>query len=69
MATVREQVAANRAARDAARGPVTAVPADEPVADPLEVLLVCPNCGASGDDPCVTPSGKVKDTWHAKRGS
>ena len=27
----------------------------------------CPNCGASGSDPCTTPSGKVKETWHAKR--
>ena len=33
------------------------------------VIDGCPTCGVSGDDPCVTPSGKVKDTWHAKRGS
>ncbi len=34
-----------------------------------EAVDICPTCGVSGDDPCVTPSGKVKDTWHAKRGS
>ena len=29
----------------------------------------CPTCQAEGDDPCVTPSGKVKDEYHTKRGS
>ena len=29
----------------------------------------CPTCKVSGDDPCVTPSGKVKDEWHTKRSS
>ena len=38
----------------------------EPVA---EAVNICPNCGVSGDDPCVTPSGRVKDTWHAQRGN
>ena len=45
---------------------VTNVVADEPVAEAVDV---CPTCGKSGDESCVTPSGKVKDTWHAKRGS
>ena len=30
---------------------------------------ICPTCGASGSDPCVTPSGKVKGAPHSKRGS
>ena len=38
----------------------------EPVAEAVDV---CPTCGKSGDEACVTPSGKVKSEWHAKRGS
>ena len=34
-----------------------------------EAVDVCPTCGKSGDEACVTPSGKVKSEWHAKRGS
>lgn len=40
-------------------------------ADPVEPVVVrsgaCPTCGAKGDDPCLTASGKVKDEWHARR--
>ena len=28
---------------------------------------VCPTCGASGDEPCMTPSGKKAAKRHAKR--
>ena len=41
----------------------------QPVVEEVVVADACPACGASGSDPCVTASGKVKETWHAKRGS
>ena len=44
----------------------TVAESPSPIRD-IVVAVACPNCGASGDDPCLTPSGKVKDTWHAKR--
>ena len=27
----------------------------------------CPTCGQTGDDPCLTATGKVKETWHSRR--
>lgn len=46
--------------------PEVVVVTEAPVAEAVDV---CPTCGKSGDEACVTPSGKVKDTWHTKRGS
>ncbi len=45
---------------------VTNVVEDAPVAEAVDV---CPTCGKSGDEPCVTASGNVKSDWHSKRGS
>ena len=33
----------------------------------VELEVHCPTCGVSGDDPCVTAGGKVKDKPHAAR--
>ena len=42
------------------------VPDVVPVAEAVDV---CPTCGKSGDEACVTASGNVKSEWHSKRGS
>ena len=33
-----------------------------------EATNVCPKCGASGTDPCLTPAGKVAKNSHSGRG-
>ena len=74
--TVRERINLRRE-RNAGSVPETAItnvvidePAEVPDIVPVaEAVDVCPTCGRSGDEPCVTASGNVKADWHAKRGS
>lgn len=43
-------------------------PTTDRTAKVVEVEAVtCPTCGASGSDPCLTASGKVKSDYHSKR--
>jgi hypothetical protein len=45
--------------------PVTepaAEPAAEPVTEPTTAPAACPRCGATGEAPCTTPSGKATKT-------
>lgn len=54
-----------KAERDAAPV-VTQVTAAAP-APALEELTICPKCGADGDDPCLTKSGKQAKNRHKER--
>ena len=37
-------------------------PAAEPAAEPTTAPAACPRCGATGEAPCTTPSGKATKT-------
>ena len=73
--SVRERLNLRRT-RNAGSVPETAITNvvidEQVVADVVpvaEAVDVCPTCGRSGDEPCVTASGNVKSEWHSKRGS
>ncbi len=72
MATVREITNARRARRAAekAGGSVPETAITNVIVEPVaEAVDVCPTCGKSGDEACVTASGNVKSEWHSKRGN
>jgi hypothetical protein len=52
---------AKEPATEPAKEPATE-PAKEPATEPTTAPAACPRCGATGEAPCTTPSGKATKT-------